>query len=95
MSTILVTFATLTQASGDCRSTAARIQSQLDDLRTGVQRIAQTWEGQAQQNYQAKQARWDRSAAELNQVLHQIAAALDQASQHYAATEHRNAAMWG
>ncbi|BAJ31098.1 MULTISPECIES: WXG100 family type VII secretion target [Kitasatospora] len=95
MSGIKVNFQTIQSASSEVRQTAARIQSQLDDLKSGVQRIASSWEGAAQQGYQARQAQWDAKAADLQQVLGRIAAALDNAAQSYQQTENQNSAIWG
>ncbi|WP_033222124.1 WXG100 family type VII secretion target [Kitasatospora phosalacinea] len=95
MSGILVNFQTIQNASSEVRQTAARIQSQLDDLKAGVQRIASSWEGAAQQGYQARQAQWDAKAADLQQVLGRIASALDNAAQSYQQTESANAGIWG
>ncbi|MFF4344564.1 WXG100 family type VII secretion target [Kitasatospora sp. NPDC001540] len=95
MSGILVNFQTIQNASSEVRQTAARIQSQLDDLKAGVQRIASSWEGAAQQGYQARQAQWDAKAADLQEVLGRIATALDNAAQSYQQTENSNQAIWG
>ncbi|WP_354640491.1 WXG100 family type VII secretion target [Kitasatospora camelliae] len=92
---ILVNFQTIQQASADVRQTSGRIQSQLDELKAGVQRIAADWEGAAQQGYQARQQEWDNKAADLKQVLDQIASALDNAAQSYQATESKNSQIWG
>ncbi|MFC8721480.1 WXG100 family type VII secretion target [Kitasatospora sp. NPDC057198] len=94
MSGILVNFQTIQNASSEVRQTAARIQSQLDDLKAGVQRIASSWEGAAQQGYQARQALWDAKAADLQEVLGRIASALDNAAQSYQQTENTNAGIW-
>ncbi|MFI9788597.1 WXG100 family type VII secretion target [Kitasatospora sp. NPDC051984] len=91
---ILVNFQTLQNASSEVRQTASRIQSQLDDLKAGVQRIATSWEGSAQEGYQARQAEWDRKAADLQQVLGQISSALDNAAQSYQQTENSNQSLW-
>ncbi|MFG2698365.1 WXG100 family type VII secretion target [Kitasatospora sp. NPDC048407] len=91
---ILVNFQTLQNASSEVRQTASRIQSQLDDLKAGVQRIATSWEGSAQEGYQARQAEWDRKAADLQQVLGQISSALDNAAQSYQQTETSNQNLW-
>ncbi|WP_042435818.1 WXG100 family type VII secretion target [Streptacidiphilus anmyonensis] len=92
---IMVNFGTVSQAASDVRQTASNVQSQLDDLRAGVQRIAASWEGKAQEGYQARQREWDSAAADLHSVLVQIAGALDSAAQNYQATENRNAGLWG
>lgn len=92
---ILVNFSTISNAASEVRATAGRVESQLSDLKAGVQRIAASWEGKAQEGYQARQAEWDRSAADLHSVLTQIASALDNAAQNYQATENKNASIWG
>ncbi|MFJ5235002.1 WXG100 family type VII secretion target [Kitasatospora sp. NPDC088391] len=94
MAGILVNFNTIQNASTEVRQTASRIQNQLDDLKSGVQKIASTWEGAAQQGYQARQQEWDNKAADLQQVLGQIASALDNAAQSYQQTESKNANLW-
>jgi len=91
---VLVNFQTISQASQAVKSTASNVRQQLDDLEAGVKRIASTWEGSAQEGYQAKQQEWDRRAASLHQTLESIARALDTAAQNYQATESRNTSVW-
>ncbi|MGD3107988.1 WXG100 family type VII secretion target [Streptomyces sp. YGL11-2] len=92
---ILVNFATIQQASQDVRQTAGNIRQQLDDLEAGVKKVAASWEGAAQEGYQARQREWDQRAAHLQQTLEAIAKALDTAAQNYQSTEHKNAGIWG
>lgn len=92
---ILVNFQTISQAANDVRTTAGNIRSQLDELESGVKKIAQSWEGAAQEGYRQKQAEWDQRAASLHSTLQAIAKALDTAAQNYQATESQNASMWG
>ncbi len=92
---ILVNFQTISQASQDVRSTASSIRRQLDELEAGVARIANSWEGSAQEAYRAKQAEWDQRANSMQQTLEAIAKALDSAAQNYQATEQKNASIWG
>jgi WXG100 family type VII secretion target len=91
---ILVNFSTIQNASSEVRQTAQRIQSQLDELKAGVQRIANSWEGSAREGYQARQATWDAKAADLQQVLQQISTSLDNAAQSYQSTESKNSSIW-
>lgn len=91
---ILVSFETIRNASNEVKQGAARIQNQLDDLKAGVQKIAASWQGVAQEGYQARQAQWDQSAADLQQALQQISVSLDNAAQSYQATETKNAGIW-
>lgn len=92
---ILVNFATISQGASDVRATAGNIKSQLDELESGVKKIAQAWEGAAQEGYRAKQAEWDKRAASLHATLEAIAKALDTAAQNYQSTESQNANIWG
>lgn len=92
---ILVNFQTISQASQDVRTTANNIRRQLDELESGVKKIAATWEGSAQEAYQAKQNEWDQRASSMQQTLEAIAKALDSAAQNYQATESKNAQIWG
>jgi early secretory antigenic target protein ESAT-6 len=91
---IKVTFGTIQNAGQEVRTTANTIQSQLDDLKAAVQRVASSWTGSAQEGYQQRQAIWDSKAADLHTSLNQIAAALDAAHQSYTATEQSNTNMW-
>ncbi|MFB7636665.1 WXG100 family type VII secretion target [Streptomyces sp. NPDC056149] len=92
---ILVNFQTISQASQDVRNTANNVRQQLDDLEAGVKRIAASWEGAAQEGYQARQREWDQRATHLQQTLEAIAKALDTAAQNYQSTESKNASIWG
>ncbi|MFG2192549.1 WXG100 family type VII secretion target [Streptomyces sp. NPDC048639] len=91
---VLVNFSTISQASSDVRGTATNIRTQLDDLETGVKKIAQSWQGAAQEGYQQKQAEWDKRAASLHATLESIAKALDTAAQNYQSTEQKNTGIW-
>jgi early secretory antigenic target protein ESAT-6 len=92
---ILVNYATITNASTDVKSTAGRIKQQLDDLEAAVKRVAQSWEGEAQEGYQRKQREWDQTAADLHATLLKISTALQNAAENYQATEKSNASTWG
>jgi WXG100 family type VII secretion target len=94
VSEILVTFASLQQAGDDVGNSAVRIQAQLRDLRDGLGRVAAGWEGEAFEQYRARQRRWDAAAQDLGDVLTRISVALRQAAETYRATESRNAALW-
>ncbi|OEJ24719.1 hypothetical protein AR457_09560 [Streptomyces agglomeratus] len=92
---ILVNYATITNASTDVKNTAGRIKQQLDDVEAAVRRVAATWEGEAQEGYQRKQRDWDKTAANLHATLMKIAAALQNSAEAYQATEKSNANTWG
>ncbi|MFF4384545.1 WXG100 family type VII secretion target [Kitasatospora sp. NPDC001547] len=92
---ILVNFQTVHHAAEEVRASAGRIDHLLNDLKSQVTRIAASWQGAAQQGYQAHQAQWDSRAADLQQVCSQIATSLDNAAQSYKTTEDANAKLWG
>lgn len=92
---ILVNFQTVHQAAEEVKASASRIDHLLNDLKGNVTRIASSWQGAAQQGYQAHQAKWDAKANDLQQVCTQIANSLEQAAQSYRSTEDANAKLWG
>lgn len=92
---IKVAFGTVSGAGDEVRHSASTIKGQLDDLLSAVGRVAESWEGSAQQSYRARQTQWNAAADDLHAVLLAIASALDTAAQNYRATESRNAAIWG
>ncbi len=91
---MLVTFGSIDAAASDTDGIASQIDQQLDDLKSYLAPLVASWEGQASGDYQALQAKWDTSAAELNQVLRQIATNLRTANENYGQAERSNAAMW-
>ncbi|MBP0454952.1 MULTISPECIES: WXG100 family type VII secretion target [unclassified Kitasatospora] len=91
---ILVNFETVRGAGTQVRNTANQIKAQLDELKNGVNKIAQSWEGAAQEGYRAHQAQWDQRAAHLQETLAKIATALDAAAESYNTTENNNKKLW-
>ena len=94
MSEILVTFGELENARNSIQATWNSISTELEDLKRYLQPLVQTWTGEAATAYQAHQAKWDRSAADLNQVLNQIGVALGASNENYQAGESANTARW-
>lgn len=94
MSEILVTFGELENARNSIQATWSSISTELEDLKRYLQPLVQTWTGEAATAYQAHQAKWDRSAADLNQVLNQIGVALGASNENYQAGEAANTARW-
>ncbi len=94
MAPIKVTFAELGNAHTDIASSASRINSQLDDLKGYVARLAATWDGDAAMAYRQKQQEWDRAALGINDVLRKIGRAVDEANLNYQTTETANAGRW-
>ncbi|MGW2254507.1 WXG100 family type VII secretion target [Kitasatospora sp. NPDC001660] len=91
---ILVNFEAVHGAAEQVKASAAQINHLLEELKKGVTKISASWEGAAQQGYQAHQAKWDAKAADLQQACAQIASSLESAAQSYHATENGNANRW-
>ena len=94
MSEIKVSFGALEAARADVSGTAARISTQLGDLKGFLAPLVAGWEGQAATEYQVEQRRWDTAAAVLAGVLAQIGVALGVANDSYRQVEQVNAARW-
>ncbi len=92
---VRVTFGELDAAQGNITSTVNAINSQLDDLKSFLAPMVSTWDGQAAETYNALQRQWDTAAAELNQVLAQIASAVGTANEAYQVAENTNTRRFG
>jgi len=84
---LLVNFGALQQASSDIQKAVSSMQTQLDDLERSAAPLVQTWQGEAQQAYAARQAKWRASSQDLTQILQNIKSAVDQSCQDYISTE--------
>ena len=92
---ILVTFAAIAEASQNVNNTSNMLNQKLDDLQRQLQPLVANWEGQAAENYQAKQRQWNSAQQQLTQVLAAIGKVLEQAHDSYSSVEKSNAASWG
>lgn len=88
-------FAQITNVSEDLRSSAARINGDLAELKQMLQPMAETWQGSAATAYQAHQAKWDQAADELNQILNQIATTVEDGNSTMLAVNNAAANSWG
>lgn len=88
-------FAQIANASEDMRASAARINGDLNELKQMLQPMVQTWEGTASTAYQAHQAKWDQAAADLNQILNQIAQVVEDGNSTMLAVNNAAANSWG
>jgi ESAT-6 family protein len=84
---LLVNFAALQTASGDIGKALSRLQSSLDQLERDAQPLVSTWDGEAQQAYQARQTKWRRASHDLHQILSNIRKAVDESAEDYIHTE--------
>ena len=92
---IVVTFGAVNEAAMDTDGVASQIAAQLSDLKAYLAPMVGSWSGDASSDFQALQAKWDASAADLNQVLRQMSQSLRTAGDNYLNTERRNSSIWG
>ncbi|MGH3524438.1 MAG: WXG100 family type VII secretion target [Mycobacterium sp.] len=88
---IKVTFGAIDTAASDTDTIATNIDQQLNELKGYISPLVASWTGQASTDYQALQTKWNTSAAELNQILRQVAAVLRTSNENYSTAEQANA----
>lgn len=91
---IVVTFASIAEASQNVNRTYANLDQKLNDLKQSLQPIVESWTGAAAAAYQEKQAQWDSAQTDLGNVLKQIGQVLEAAHDSYTATESANTKAW-
>jgi WXG100 family type VII secretion target len=91
---LVVNFAALQQASADIQNALNTLEAQLDQLERDAAPLVSTWEGEAQQAYAVRQARWRQSQTELSNMLRDIKVALDESAADYLATEKKNTSLF-
>ena len=75
--------------------TSARFNAALADLRAQIAPLQAVWTREAAEAYRVEQARWDRSAAALNDILVSLGDAVRDGSDDVADTDRRAAGAWG
>lgn len=95
MSAIKYEFGAIEGAASDINSTAGRINGLLGDLKSIIQPMAATWEGDSSAAYQEAQAKRDNAADELNTVLATISQTVGSANDRMSEVNQRAAASWG
>jgi early secretory antigenic target protein ESAT-6 len=92
---IKVTFGGLEAAAGNIKTQANHVEQSLGDLKSFLQPLVASWTGNAAQEYQEHQRKWDQAAADLHQVLAAIGIAVNDAASAYRQGEQANSARWG
>ena len=77
----------VTALSGSIRTGANGIRSELEELESKVGKLRAAWSGEAQASYDEAQRRWNKSLAELQQLLAQIATKTEEISNSYVNTD--------
>jgi early secretory antigenic target protein ESAT-6 len=91
---VLVTFAALAEAAQTIQSTYNNLNTKLTDLENQLKPVVSTWTGQASENYQVQQQKWNQAQNDLNTVLQAIGKAVEAAHEAYTQTENANAQAW-
>ena len=92
--TLLVNFAALHQASADIQQAMGALETQLAQLERDAAPLVATWDGQARQAYDSRQASWRQAAEDLSIILRNIKAAVDDSASDYTSTEKRNTGLF-
>lgn len=79
----------------EIHTTSARFNAALDELRTQVAPLQATWTREAAEAYRIEQARWEQSAAALNDILVRLGIAVRDGAADVADTDRRAAGAWG
>ena len=64
-----VNYSALDAAAADIRSGSSNLQSCIDDLESTLNRLRASWEGAAQEAYDAAQVKWNEGLDGLKDVL--------------------------
>ncbi|WP_417563459.1 WXG100 family type VII secretion target [Microbacterium sp.] len=81
----------VTALSGQIRTGANGIKSQLDTLESEVGKLRASWDGAAQAAYDQAQREWTKSLTALQALLEQISVKTDQISQGYVSQDNSSA----
>lgn len=79
----------------DIHDTSARLNAVLEDLRSHIAPLEQTWTRQAAEAYRIEQTRWNQSAKSLNDILFGLGNAVRDGSDDVAEADRRAAGAWG
>jgi len=80
-------FAGIEGGASDIQGAVGTTQSLLEDGKGSLTRLAAVWGGTGSDAYQAVQARWDSTSADLNTALQNLSQAISEASQTMGQTE--------
>ncbi|MFX0593444.1 WXG100 family type VII secretion target [Melissospora conviva] len=92
--TLVINFGALQQAGADIQKALNTMDSQLRQLEQDAAPLVATWEGEAQQAYAQRQAKWQAASENLKAMLRDIKLAMDESSAEYLATERRNTQLF-
>jgi ESAT-6 family protein len=88
-------FGAMDALAGDISSGSARINGLLEDLRSQINSVGSSWEGEAQGAFMQLKNNWESAANDLNAVMARIGTAVQTTVQDAQATEKSNAGRFG
>lgn len=91
---LVVSFPAMQQASADIQKALNTLDSQLDQLERDAAPLVATWDGEAKQAYEVRQAKWRQASQDLQNMLRDIKVALDESAADYLATEKKNTGLF-
>ncbi|MCF6467750.1 hypothetical protein FAF44_04905 [Nonomuraea sp. MG754425] len=90
-----VKFGSMEQAYEELKKVVTELDRATDDLFADVKKeIGASWEGDAEQFFNAKKSQWDAHEQAMAKELFQAASAVDIAKGNYQSAEQRNIAIW-
>lgn len=78
-----VHYASLEQAATQLGKNAQNLEQSIADLKRAVLNVAQGWDGEAYNAFQAKSQQWDKRATAIKEALDQIGREVCLASERY------------
>lgn len=87
---LVVSFPALQQASADIQKALNTLESQLGQLERDAAPLVATWDGEAKQAYEQRQAKWRSASQDLQAMLREIKIAVDESAADYLNTEKKN-----
>ncbi len=88
-------FAAIEAGSSAIQGAVGTTQRLLDEGNTSLKNLAAAWGGSGAEAYQAVQARWDATSAELNTSLRELANRISEAGANMQSTEQGVSGMFG
>jgi 6 kDa early secretory antigenic target len=87
---LVVSFPALQQASADIQKALNSLESQLGQLERDAAPLVASWDGDARQAYEQRQAKWRSASQDLQAMLREIKIAVDESAADYLNTEKKN-----
>ncbi|NED51672.1 WXG100 family type VII secretion target [Micromonospora aurantiaca] len=91
---LVVNFAALQQAGADIQRALSTLESQLGQLERDAAPLVASWNGEAREAYEVRQARWRAASQDLQAMLRDIKLAVADSATDYLDTEKRNANLF-